>query len=84
MPRLWKVLLLLGLMAAWTGEVSWGEPVRPTSKEEQREEYEMLEDLEIVKELEMLQAFEILQEMEILGELESFQPSQPEHGEETQ
>jgi hypothetical protein len=32
----------------------------------------------------MLQAFEILQEMEILGELESFQPSQPEHGEGTQ
>ncbi len=81
MPRVWKVLLLLGLMAAWTGEVSWGEPVRPTSKEEQREEYEMLEDLEIVKELEMLQAFEILQEIEILGELESFQPAQPEQGE---
>jgi len=81
MPRVWKVLLLLGLMAAWTGEVSWGEPVRPTSKEEQREEYEMIEDLEIVKELEMLQAFEILQEMEILGELESFQPAQPEQGE---
>ncbi|MCZ6481296.1 MAG: hypothetical protein O6929_12990 [candidate division NC10 bacterium] len=84
MPRVWKVLLLLGLMAACTGEVSWGEPVRPTSKEEQREEDEMLEDLEIVKELEMLQTFQILQEMEILGELESFQPSQPEQGEGTQ
>ncbi|MFQ5802073.1 MAG: hypothetical protein ACE5JQ_04155 [Candidatus Methylomirabilales bacterium] len=83
MPRVWKVLLLLGLMAASTGEVSWGEQGRPTSQVEQREEDEMLEDLEIVKELEMLQAFEILQEMEMLGEMESFQPSQPEQGEGT-
>ena len=81
MPRVLKVLLLLGLMAASTGNMSWSEQFRLTSQEEQREEDDMPEDLEIVKEGEMLEVFQILEEMEILGEMEPLLPVQPEHEE---
>ncbi len=81
MPRVWKVVLLLGLIAASTGKISWREQVRLAAQEETREEDDMPEDLEIVKDLEMLQVLQILEEMEILGEMESLLSAGPEQEE---
>lgn len=80
MPRVCKVILLVGLITATTGGVSWSEQVQHTAKEH-REDDDMPEDLEIVKELEMLQVFQILEEMEILGEMEPLLPAEPEQEE---
>ncbi len=74
MPRAWKLLVLLGLMAAIMGTAAWGEQSRPVPQEEHQEEDAIPQDLEMVRELEMLQMLQMLQEMEILGEMEPLLP----------
>ncbi|MEE9154031.1 MAG: hypothetical protein V3U42_08070 [candidate division NC10 bacterium] len=70
MPRAWKLLVLLGLMAATAGVAGWSEPPRSGPPEEPQEDEAILHEIEVISELEMLQMFEILQEMEILGEMD--------------
>ncbi|MFQ5850519.1 MAG: hypothetical protein ACE5JU_08015 [Candidatus Binatia bacterium] len=82
MPRAWKLLLLLPLVAASTGAVGWGEEQRLAPREEQLEK-EMLQDLEIVKELEMLQMLEMLREMETLSEIDPLLPPRSKGEEES-
>lgn len=82
MPRVWKPLLLLGLMAAMMGTAAWSEQPGPVPQEEQKEDDAILQDLEIVRELEMLQMLEMLQEMEMLGEMDPSLPQGSESEEE--
>jgi hypothetical protein len=76
MPRVWKPLLLLSLIAAMMGTAAWSQQPGPVPREAQKEKEDeaILQDLEVVRELEMLQMLEMLQEMEILGEMD---PSVP-------
>jgi hypothetical protein len=70
MPRLWRRLLLLGLMGAVAGTVGWRGELRAASREEEEQEDAIIQDLDILEELEMLQMFEMLQEIEILSEVD--------------
>lgn len=74
MPRVWKLLLLLSLMAAMVGTAGWSQQPGSVPREAQKEDDAIPQDLEVVRELEMLQMLEMLQEMEILGEMD---PSLP-------
>lgn len=74
MPRAWKPLLVLSLMAAMMGAAGWSQQQGPVPQEGQKEDEAILQNLEVVRELEMLQVLEMLEEMEMLEEVD---PSLP-------
>lgn len=81
MPRLWKPLLICGLMGVMVATSGWGEQPRSAPQQE-TEDDAILQNLEIVRELEMLHMLELIREMEMLGEMEQLLPSESESGEE--